>query len=203
MVWWRLTSRLHWKLSCLVFAMTTSTLQLHRTIPLNETEKFTQKPYHTVRPYHTKPRLTWDRQTASPRQGQCNQNYCTSQIYHWVTVCMLPPCCKCKGNHVNFKLPSWCFLHYHQSRASDVHHHGLLMREFLKHSSSSIYIYPCHPPPSAGKSCQGRCHCSAEGQVKKKKKRHFRQKKRNQHVGSIKRPNETIIRQLVIPMYFV
>lgn len=152
---------------------------------------------------HTKPRLTWDRQTDSPRQGQCNQNYCTSQIYHWVTVCMLPPCCKCKGNHVNFKLaPSWCFLHYHQSRASDVHHHGLLMREFLKHSSSSIYIYPCHPPPSAGKSCQGRCHCSAEGQVKKKK-RHFRQKKRNQHVGSIKRPNETIIRQLVIPMYFV
>lgn len=82
---------------------------------------------YKVRPYHTKPCLTWDRQTDSPRQGQCNQNYCTLQVYHWVTVCVLLPCCKCKGNHVNFKLPLWWFLGCHQSRASDVHHQGLLM----------------------------------------------------------------------------
>lgn len=53
MVWWRLTSRLHWKLSCLLLAVTKRIIQLHKIIPLNETEKVTQNFYHTTPMPHT------------------------------------------------------------------------------------------------------------------------------------------------------
>lgn len=47
MVWWRLTSGLQWKLSCLLFAMTKRIIQPHKIIPFNETEKVTQNFYCT------------------------------------------------------------------------------------------------------------------------------------------------------------
>lgn len=60
MVWWRLTSRLHWKLSCLLLAVTKRIIQLHKIIPLNETEKVTQNFYRTTPMPHT---VTKNRET--------------------------------------------------------------------------------------------------------------------------------------------
>lgn len=168
MVWWRLTSRLHWKLSCLLLAVTKRIIQLHKIIPLNKAEKVTQNFYRTMADNathcHKEP---WDKQKDNYQWGEGNQtNYQSLKTYCWTTAYCVHALIV---SNAKKSMQTTTVLIFALELVKSIQHPmpcsadesgSLTIADVVFTSVNTLLLH------SAEKSWQGKHHYSKEGQIK-------------------------------------